>query len=513
MIYRRTSTGQSAVSTQQFHYEIVIETFKIAKYRYLYYCVNYKTFISITSKTDLEEIMNKWMINTNTYALVFLLSNQLLNNVATVLNNELMDNKRYFYQYAAPSMINYTINLHPYITSSINYYDNLNVNNALQYFGSSFRNEILKQVEDFQDNYQDNVQYKYNPIMKYFTPTDIMDNVSAELVLMSYTRLNPNTIQINSMMASFLDNGRAGSYFQYELEYDFTGHGIYTDRYSELSVFPMQIAYGVFIKKLKAVLPMSTTSYLLREDPLSNSLIPTTTAGANSVYLEPDTKSGETKQLFASKVVNYSSQFNSTNWSAQQILGEPKVYPRYGDIAGSWTYAWPLTTRYQSITVQFDEPLYGEYVEIYETYNAGAIVSIDIIYTVDTITEKKNIYQQSEPTVIRKSQITRAEIPTLLYPMNMVEITIDPYPATNKGEVRTFVELDAIRLTGKTVTENTSTLIQEQKYYYFVDNTPLNLKSKLLVFNVCNDIDGTKMNDYVTELVNSYIPVIAIFRP
>ena len=34
--------------------------------------------------------------------------------------------------------------------------------------------------------------------------------------------------------------------------------------------------------------------------------------------------------LGVSRVIDFSSQYNNRTWSANQIIGPPKVYPRYG---------------------------------------------------------------------------------------------------------------------------------------------------------------------------------------
>ena len=36
------------------------------------------------------------------------------------------------------------------------------------------------------------------------------------------------------------------------------------------------------------------------------------------------------------RVRTYSSQYNDTNWAANQVIGAPKVYPKYGDHHGAW---------------------------------------------------------------------------------------------------------------------------------------------------------------------------------
>jgi hypothetical protein len=41
---------------------------------------------------------------------------------------------------------------------------------------------------------------------------------------------------------------------------------------------------------------------------------------------------GIINQQYASPVINFSSQYTPTDWSANQILGAPDVYPSYGSI-------------------------------------------------------------------------------------------------------------------------------------------------------------------------------------
>lgn len=57
-------------------------------------------------------------------------------------------------------------------------------------------------------------------------------------------------------------------------------------------------------------------------------------------------------ECWVSRIISFSTQYNADGsvqctdltiyyyclhrWSANQVIGEPKVYPRYGDIQGSW---------------------------------------------------------------------------------------------------------------------------------------------------------------------------------
>ena len=62
-------------------------------------------------------------------------------------------------------------------------------------------------------------------------------------------------------------------------------------------------------------------------------------------------------------------------WEAQCMVGPPTVYPRYGDIRGAWA---PLSSRgtIEWLVFGFLEPVFATSVNIYETYNPGAVVEV-----------------------------------------------------------------------------------------------------------------------------------------
>ncbi|NMA75602.1 MAG: hypothetical protein GX963_15940, partial [Bacteroidales bacterium] len=65
-----------------------------------------------------------------------------------------------------------------------------------------------------------------------------------------------------------------------------------------------------------------------------------------------------------------SSQYGSGDWSAKQIVGEPNVYPNYGDNGQAWAPG-SMNNGLQWVELGFLEAVYVERVEIYETFNPG----------------------------------------------------------------------------------------------------------------------------------------------
>jgi hypothetical protein len=81
---------------------------------------------------------------------------------------------------------------------------------------------------------------------------------------------------------------------------------------------------------------------------------------------------------WASRVIAVSSEYSSTDWSAQQVLGPPDVYPGYGDNPKAWA-SKEADAPTEFIEVGFARPTSLRELRIYETLNAGAISAIDVV--------------------------------------------------------------------------------------------------------------------------------------
>lgn len=70
------------------------------------------------------------------------------------------------------------------------------------------------------------------------------------------------------------------------------------------------------------------------------------------------------------------SEYTPTDWNALQATGEPNTFS-CGDIITAWASA--TSTGIDSLTVSFDEAVIPVGVNIYQTYNPGAITSVDFL--------------------------------------------------------------------------------------------------------------------------------------
>ncbi|MCX7953980.1 MAG: OmpA family protein [Bacteroidales bacterium] len=83
--------------------------------------------------------------------------------------------------------------------------------------------------------------------------------------------------------------------------------------------------------------------------------------------------------LWASKVIDFSSEYSSTIKSAKQILGKPSVLPGSGKSPCAWTYKKQAKDGKEFIKVGFDHPIRPRQVAVAENYKPGAIEKI-ILY-------------------------------------------------------------------------------------------------------------------------------------
>lgn len=84
--------------------------------------------------------------------------------------------------------------------------------------------------------------------------------------------------------------------------------------------------------------------------------------------------------LWATSVLGYSTQYSDTAWSAKQALGAPNVYPKHGDIQQAWA-SRTADEQDEWLELGYDVPRAVSAVEIYETYNPGAIGTVELITT------------------------------------------------------------------------------------------------------------------------------------
>ena len=78
---------------------------------------------------------------------------------------------------------------------------------------------------------------------------------------------------------------------------------------------------------------------------------------------------------YADFVIDFSTQYSSTSWSANRALGKENVYPEYGDAVNAWASSTANGGR-EYLVFGFDTLQTVNTVEVYETWYPGAIDSV-----------------------------------------------------------------------------------------------------------------------------------------
>ncbi|XP_067664338.1 TD and POZ domain-containing protein 3-like [Haliotis asinina] len=143
-------------------------------------------------------------------------------------------------------------------------------------------------------------------------------------------------------------------------------------------------------------------------------------------------------QQWASTVTSFSSQYDSDGWPASVVVGQPRVYPRYGDIQGAWA---PRTCdSKQFIELGYDTPVYMSSINIYETFNAGGVKKLSVRSPRGTW---ETIWETPRVQVIKASRIFSPDIKIPKFRTKEVRIDVDCSVA------QSWVEIDAVMLVGR----------------------------------------------------------------
>ena len=81
---------------------------------------------------------------------------------------------------------------------------------------------------------------------------------------------------------------------------------------------------------------------------------------------------------WATTVRTMSTQYSPTQWSAMRVLGAPDVYPGSGDNVNAWA-STDADAASEFLEVGFARATRASAVDVYETYNPGAVTVVEVI--------------------------------------------------------------------------------------------------------------------------------------
>jgi len=135
--------------------------------------------------------------------------------------------------------------------------------------------------------------------------------------------------------------------------------------------------------------------------------------------------------VWADQVVSVSSQYGTDSWSAGQVLGPPNVYPTMSDNTSAWATE-EEDAGIETIEVSFNVAHRIDAVQVFETYNPGAVTRIDLLDQVGEIIETH------KPGFIINTGRRTIEVGCTVVPIASVRVTLDTRTVSG------WNELDAI---------------------------------------------------------------------
>ena len=174
---------------------------------------------------------------------------------------------------------------------------------------------------------------------------------------------------------------------------------------------------------------------------INNSIAPIITGntpicGGGSVTLSAPVM-GIVNQRYATSVINFSSQYEILDWSANQVIGPPDLYPTYGDFENAWASLTQDDTR-EYLELGYLSPAPISFINIYETYFPGAV---DTVYIKNPNTGLFEIvYTASAAAAPEVARILHITFPQTSF--NVSEIRI----AINSPAVPDWNEIDAVAI-------------------------------------------------------------------
>jgi len=133
-----------------------------------------------------------------------------------------------------------------------------------------------------------------------------------------------------------------------------------------------------------------------------------------------------------------SSQYGDEDWSAQQATGEPDTLDA-GDTPTAWAAAF-ADSEAESLVLAFDVPVIPAGIEIYESYNPGAIARIEVL---DPNTDEwVVVWEGTAETAGEEIAVFSPALTAVDFATSQVRLTIDE-PA-----IVGWNEIDAVKLIG-----------------------------------------------------------------
>lgn len=135
-----------------------------------------------------------------------------------------------------------------------------------------------------------------------------------------------------------------------------------------------------------------------------------------------------------------SSQYGTTRWSASQATGEPNASESCSDNGNAW--ASQKTGTKENITLSFDQAVVPAEIHIYQVYNPGSIVRVEVANSASG--ERLTLPNSADPVGNTPCPgVFTVAVSDVSLAVDTVTIYID------QASVRSWTEIDAVELVGR----------------------------------------------------------------
>jgi OmpA-OmpF porin, OOP family len=139
---------------------------------------------------------------------------------------------------------------------------------------------------------------------------------------------------------------------------------------------------------------------------------------------------------WATKVLEFSSELTSVQYSARQALGKPNVMPAGGQNPNAWTPDKPKRTEF--IKLGYETPMQIQQIAIAESYNPGALYKV---YTYDEAGKEYLIHTFNPMVVPQKGRMLNVFVEKTPYKVGAVKLEYDG------SALPDYFSLDAVAIT------------------------------------------------------------------
>jgi len=150
---------------------------------------------------------------------------------------------------------------------------------------------------------------------------------------------------------------------------------------------------------------------------------------------------------WASKVLDYSSQYSKTKKSAKMVLGRPNVLPRGGDANTAWAVKAKNGQELAQpafIKVGFEKPMIIQQVAIAESFNAGAITEVTIYGTKKG--QEQSIYKGQAAAAKKNARMFNIFLPKLTeFYVASILVKLDPVKVPGWNEIDAIGISDCVK--------------------------------------------------------------------